>query len=236
MTRRKETVLQIMYIKSIIYLKYKIAIYIIRKGKDMHYRTKYRRERKKSTPFIDITALGITAYYTIRMYGGNKIDPTIGKAIILITAVMIAIVFLMRTAIRYARRWKYLHSSISKIDAMKGEEFEKYLQAFFEKKGYRVSLTKKSGDFGADLVMHKNGHIDRRLKVSLPETTIVQVKRYNKNVGIEAVQQIMAAKSFYNADKCAVATNQYFTPAAQKLAAANDVVLWDRSYFWESKR
>lgn len=84
--------------------------------------------------------------------------------------------------------------------------------------------------------MHKNGHIDRRLKVSLPETTIVQVKRYNKNVGIEAVQQIMAAKSFYGADKCAVATNQYFTSAAQKLAAANDVVLWDRSYFWENKR
>ena len=202
----------------------------------MRFKAKYRRERKKSTPFIDIAAFGIVTYYTIRMYGGNKIDPALGKAIILITVAMIGIVFFIKMVIKYAKRWKYLHSSISKIDSMKGEEFEKYLQAFFEKKGYRVSLTKKSGDFGADLIMHKNGHIDRRLKVSLPETTIVQVKRYNKNVGIEAVQQIMAAKSFYNADKCAVATNQYFTPAAQKLAAANDVVLWDRSYFWENKR
>lgn len=224
--------MQIIYIKSIIYYNYNNVIYIIRKGKGMFYKARYKKEKKRSTPFVDIAALGIVTYYAVQMYDEGNVDPAVGKAIILIAAAIIGIVFIIKMGIRYSRRWKYLHSSISKIDTMKGEEFEKCLQAFFEKKGYRVSLTKKSGDFGADLVMHKNGHIDRRLKVSLPETTIVQVKRYNENVGIEAVQQILAAKSFYNADKCAVATNQYFTPAAKKLAAANNIVLWDRTYFW----
>ena len=118
-------------------------------------------------------------------------------------------------------RKRYLTSSISRIDKMDGKEFEKYLKAYFEKRGYKVSLTKDSGDFGADLIMKKKGL-----------TIIVQAKRYAKNVGIEAIQQIVGAKQFYNADICAVATNRYFTQAAKTLAYANDVILYDRKYFW----
>ncbi|MGN0496311.1 MAG: restriction endonuclease, partial [Lachnospiraceae bacterium] len=33
----------------------------------------------------------------------------------------------------------------------------------------------------------------------------------------------------YKADKMMVVTNSYFTSAAYKLAAANDVTLWDRN-------
>ena len=49
---------------------------------------------------------------------------------------------------------------------------------------------------------------------------------------IEAVQQISAAKEYYKADKCAVATNRYFTKAAKTLAKANNVDLWDREFFF----
>lgn len=143
--------------------------------------------------------------------------------------------FGLRIVIKKLRQRKYLNSSLSEIDKMKGEEFEKYLQSFFEKQGWSVNLTSKSGDYGADLVMHKKV-LDLKNGINMPETVIVQAKRYNKNIGIEAVQQIVGAMKYYGANRCAVATNQYFTPAAKNLAKANNVELWDRDYFWKIKK
>ena len=39
---------------------------------------------------------------------------------------------------------------------MEKKEFEKLLKTIFEKQGYHVSLTKKSHDYGADLILNKN--------------------------------------------------------------------------------
>lgn len=132
--------------------------------------------------------------------------------------------FFYKKISKYIRRKKYLNSTVAQIDKMSGKQFEIYLQAFFEKQGYRVFLTKDSCDYGADLVMKKDGI-----------TTIVQAKRYNKKVGIEAIQQIVAAKAYYNADECIVATNSYFTASASKLSKANKVQLLDRNYFFDKK-
>ena len=146
-------------------------------------------------------------------------------------ALYMAISYTFRYVKKYIRRKKYLASSLSQIDKMDGKEFEKYLKAVFEEKGYSVKLTKDSGDFGADLIMYKKGGF-RDDKYKLPEKIIVQAKRYKGNVGIEAVQQIAAAKEYYKADTCAVATNRYFTKAAKQLAKANKVILWDREFFF----
>jgi restriction system protein len=45
---------------------------------------------------------------------------------------------------------------------------------------------------------------------------------------VEAVQQIIGAKSYYKADKCMVITNNYFSPNAKELAGKSNVELWDR--------
>lgn len=116
------------------------------------------------------------------------------------------------------KKRRYLKSSIRKIDLMSGEEFENLLSAHFEKAGYRVKLTPKSNDYGADLVLKKNGKI-----------TIVQAKRYKGKVSNSAVQEIVAAKPYYNADYAMVVTNSYYTNNAKVLADANGVVLWDRT-------
>ena len=84
---------------------------------------------------------------------------------------------------KYIRRKRYLSSSLSQIDKMKGKEFEKYLKAVFEEKGYKVKLTKDTGDFRADLIMYKAGGFEDD-KYKLPEKVIVQAKRYKGNVGI----------------------------------------------------
>ena len=100
---------------------------------------------------------------------------------------------------------------------MSGEQFEEYLKYNFEQFGYKVSLTPKTGDYGADLICKKNGQI-----------LIIQAKRYKDKVRNSAIQEIVAAKAYYKADKCMVVTNSYFSEPAKELAKANDVELWDR--------
>jgi len=108
-------------------------------------------------------------------------------------------------------------SSIYEIDRMNGRQFEEYLSYLYEFFGYQTEVTKGSGDFGADLILKDNN-----------ETIIVQAKRYSNKVSLQAVQEIVAAKKYYNANHAWVVTNNYFTAPARKLADANEVLLVDR--------
>ncbi|SDL86016.1 restriction endonuclease [Sediminibacillus halophilus] len=108
-------------------------------------------------------------------------------------------------------------SGILEIDKMNGKTFEDYLHALLKTRGYQIKLTPASGDYGADLVLNN--------KV---KKIVVQAKRYKKNVGVKAVQEIVSAKTYYRADECWVITNSYFTVNAKKLAASNQVRLVDR--------
>lgn len=105
------------------------------------------------------------------------------------------------------------------IDKMSGIEFEDYLFNLFKKMNYEVEKTPASNDYGADLLLLKDG-----IK------TVVQAKRYNSSVGVSAIQEIIGAKGYYNADKCLVITSNYFTNNAINLANANEVELWNRDY------
>lgn len=105
------------------------------------------------------------------------------------------------------RRRKYLRSDISKVDGLSGFDFEDYLEALYNRLGYRTIETPKQGDFGVDLILKKNG-----------ETICVQAKRYKGSVGIEAVQQIYAGNAFYSGDRPVVVTNSRYTKAAKTLA------------------
>lgn len=55
---------------------------------------------------------------------------------------------------------------------MTGREFEIYLSVLFRNLGYKVKLTKASGDYGADLILKKSGL-----------SIVVQAKRYKKKWG-----------------------------------------------------
>lgn len=103
------------------------------------------------------------------------------------------------------------------IDDYNGYEFESFLKDLFLKMGYYVEQTKISGDQGADLVLTKFG-----------EKTIVQAKRYSAKVSNSAIQETVAALSYYNAQKGMVVTNNYFTDSASDLAEANNIELINR--------
>ena len=120
------------------------------------------------------------------------------------------------------RNYDLLNSGIDIADKMSGEEFEKFLLVHFQKLGYNGITTPQTNDYGADLVLTRDG-----------EKIVVQAKRWNSYVGIEAVQQVIGAKSYYRANNCIVATNSYFTPNAINLAKSSSVKLWDRSKLLE---
>lgn len=116
--------------------------------------------------------------------------------------------------------WNYRRlkrSNIDQIDKMDGIKFEKYLRVLFKSIGYSVKLTNASGDYGADLIVKDKGKV-----------IVIQAKRYSKNVGIDAVQQVVASIPHYNANEAWVVTNQDYTPAAHNLANSNGVRLINR--------
>ncbi len=116
--------------------------------------------------------------------------------------------------------------SPSYIDRMDGTQFEQYLHYWYRHHGYyHIRLTQKTRDYGADLTMRKGLH-----------KIVVQAKRYDRPIGVHAVQQALAAKAYYKADEAIVATNNYFTPSAKKLAEVNDVILMDRETLFGIKK
>ena len=106
------------------------------------------------------------------------------------------------------------------IDELEGHDFEDYCAALLSRNGfYEVEVTKGSGDFGLDILAEKDG-----------VTYGIQCKRYDKPIGVAAVQQAYAGRDYYGRMVGAVMTNQYFTEAAVKMAQTLNILLWDRSY------
>jgi len=99
---------------------------------------------------------------------------------------------------------------------LNGYDFETFLNNLFTRLGYSVIQTPKSGDQGTDLLLSKDG-----IK------TVVQAKRYSGTVSNKAIQEIVASKKYYNAEKAMVITTGNFTKSAFELAQANGVELWD---------
>ena len=112
--------------------------------------------------------------------------------------------------------------TISTIDLMSGQEFEKFVSKIFQKMGYETKITKASGDQGVDVIA-KNSEI----KIA------IQAKCYSSSVGNHAIMEAVAGMKYYKADKCMVVTNQAFTKSAIDLAKSNNVILWDRKILKE---
>ncbi len=107
--------------------------------------------------------------------------------------------------------------SINNVDGLDGFAFEYLLGALFKQMNYKVEVTRGSGDQGADIIISKMGR-----------KTVVQAKCYLNNVSNKAIQEVVAAIKYYNADAGMVVTNSYYTKGAKELAEANDIALWDR--------
>lgn len=127
------------------------------------------------------------------------------------TGILIAIPIIKK------RKRDAILSKYAQIDKMTGIEFENFVKAVYEKRGYRVTTTPQTNDYGCDLVLQRDG-----------VRSVVQVKRYKTTVGIAAIQQIIGAIRHYDANDAKVVTNNYYTSQAKNLASSNGVELIDR--------
>ena len=97
-----------------------------------------------------------------------------------------------------------------------GLDFEVYVQAIFEDREIPVFETPTSNDYGADLVLYRNGKV-----------AVIQCKYHSAPIGIHAVQEVVGAIKHYQANAGIVISNQPFTRQAVALAQSNHVLLID---------
>lgn len=102
----------------------------------------------------------------------------------------------------------------------KGKRFESKIKALLEKAGLEVATTPDSNDFGVDLLTEYDGY-KLALQCKYCET--------GRAIGNQAVQEVVAGRACYAADKCVVVTNGTFTSQAVKQADFNHVLLIDGS-------
>jgi restriction system protein len=108
-------------------------------------------------------------------------------------------------------------ASLMAIDTMTGTEFEGYVASRLIRAGWQVTPTSVSGDYGVDLIAHRDG-----------KSVAIQCKRYGKSVGVAAVQQVVSGARHHGCTKSIVVSNQEFTRAAKQLAVTHGCQLIGR--------
>ena len=112
---------------------------------------------------------------------------------------------------RHRRRdLRRVMSDLAAIDEMSGVEFEEFVAAQLRTRGWSVTHTVSTGDYGVDLIAKRDG-------VCLA----VQCKRLARAVGVAAVQQVVSGALHHGCDQSVVVTNQGFTKAACQLATTH---------------
>lgn len=131
------------------------------------------------------------------------------------SAVLLAVVMWNRRRTRTAAyRAALLECGIRDPMQLSPIEFEDFCALLLDRHGWDVKTTKRTGDYGADIVATRAG-----------VRMVVQCKRYAKAVGVSAVQEAHAALSFYGAQRSAVMATRGFTKAAQSLASSTGTAL-----------
>lgn len=159
----------------------------------------------------------LAAHYLFELLGHRPAD---SRGAVIVLAGFIAIA--MGLVFHHIKEQRIRRSGIRQVDAMNGAQFEAWLAALFTRSGYKVEGTGGGADYGADLLISRDSAV-----------IVVQAKRYHGAVGVSAVQQAAAARSYYEAQGAMVITNSRFTRQAHALAQSNGVQLWDRGVLFD---
>lgn len=93
--------------------------------------------------------------------------------------------------------------------------FERWCGSKLSQLGWNATVTKATGDQGADVLAERNG-----LRI------VLQCKLYSAPVGNNAVQEAYAAQRHYSASASAVVSNAEFTRSARELSNTTGVFLF----------
>ncbi len=161
---------------------------------------------------------------TITQAGFNASNLTASFGVVLFLALLAGIGLYLFFLYKQGTKQKALRAiAMANIDEMAGIEFEKYVAALLNSRGYKTKLTPVN-DYGVDIIANKDG-----IK------TAVQVKRYSSKLDQKPVREAIAGKSVrkYGCTEAMVVTNSTFTKAAKFLASEGDCALVDREVLGE---
>ena len=117
-----------------------------------------------------------------------------------------------RRRITELHRW----GAVSNFYTLSPEDFERHVAATYAALGYKVSLTRRIGDQGIDVLAERS-----------QERIGIQCKRTTETVSNSAVQEAYAGKAHYRCTSGAVVSLGGFTAPARALAATTGISLVD---------
>lgn len=185
--------------------------------KFMARKYRYRRHHKQdmTTELLFLGAAGL--FVVIGGVGGSGgFSSQAFIAILLVLLICAAVVLGCAVFINFRRQRALRLLDMAAVDTMPGLEFEKWVAAQLQVRGYHVRLT-PINDYGVDIVAKKDG-----------TKTAVQVKRYRKVLDQKPVREAVAGMMHYKCGRSMVVTNSRFTEAAKVLAKSNHCELIDR--------
>jgi restriction system protein len=151
----------------------------------------------------------------------DTIASTILIAIVIIifgTLSVLIILWYLRIQKRAKLRAALLAAGTENPMQLTPEQYEQFCATILLNNGWNARLTKKSGDFGADIIADKADH-----------KLVIQCKQWSKSVGIKAVQEVHAALTHYSGSQAIVVTTTGYTQAAKDLAKSTGVRLLSHS-------
>lgn len=178
------------------------------------------KKKRKSEPGCIATIFGYLIFVCIIALIIDLIRTHISeraKHNLMVVAIVIGVIIFisMVCTIYHKLHRKY---TLKQLDKMDGHQFEYACADILKANGYKhVKVTRGSGDFGVDIIAEKD-------KVRYA----IQCKRYNHKLDNTPIQEVVGGLAYYQCDKGAVMTNQYFTEPAKQLAQVNDIKLLDR--------
>lgn len=177
-------------------------------------------KKRKSEPGCIATIFGYLIFVCIIALIIDLIRTHISeraKHNLMVVAIVIGVIIFISMVCTIYRK---LHRkyTLKQLDKMDGHQFEYACADILKANGYKhVKVTRGSGDFGVDVIAEKD-------KVRYA----IQCKRYNHKLDNTPIQEVVGGLAYYQCDKGAVMTNQYFTEPAKQLAQVNDIELLDR--------
>ena len=178
------------------------------------------KKKRKSEPGCIATIFGYLIFVCIIALIIDLIRTHISeraKHNLMVVAIVIGVIIFISMVCTIYRK---LHRkyTLKQLDEMDGHQFEYACADILKANGYKhVKVTRSSGDFGVDIIAEKD-------KVRYA----IQCKRYNHKLDNTPIQEVVGGLAYYQCDKGAVMTNQYFTEPAKQLAQGNDIELLDR--------
>lgn len=178
------------------------------------------KKKRKSEPGCIATIFGYLIFVCIIALVIDLIRTHISeraKHNLMVVAIVIGVIIFISMVCTIYRK---LHRkyTLKQLDKMDGHQFEYACADILKANGYKhVKVTRSSGDFGVDIIAEKD-----KVKYA------IQCKRYNHKLDNTPIQEVVGGLAYYQCDKGAVMTNQYFTEPAKQLAQVNDIELLDR--------